>query len=184
MGAVVPVLDFARGRRGRLRRLDQPRAQARDLLIPHREAGVEQQAGHRRPSGLCPGAPGDRGRRDRRGGGLETVRLADWKKVGTSNSPSSFDGDTPSAVPAASPSANRSVNTPPGTTRNRLASHHWLKDNADALGVRYLSWQGRIGFAARAADGWRPYIVGGMHDAESITGGRYDHVHITVKQGN
>lgn len=29
--------------------------------------------------------------------------------------------------------------------------------------------------------GWRPYNGGGMHDPADVTGGHYDHLHITVK---
>jgi hypothetical protein len=34
---------------------------------------------------------------------------------------------------------------------------------------------------ARDADGWRPYNGGGMHDPGDVTGGHYDHLHVTVK---
>lgn len=57
---------------------------------------------------------------------------------------------------------------------------NWLKASARALGVEYLIWQGRIWSVARNAEGWRPYDGGGMHDARSVTGGHYDHVHFTV----
>lgn len=36
---------------------------------------------------------------------------------------------------------------------------------------------------ARDANDWRPYNGGGMHDPASITGGRYDHLHVTFKAG-
>ncbi|MBN8883026.1 MAG: M23 family metallopeptidase [Salana multivorans] len=58
---------------------------------------------------------------------------------------------------------------------------NWVKDNADILGVEYLIWQGQIWSLARNDDGWRPYNGGGMHDPASITGGHFDHLHITVK---
>lgn len=60
---------------------------------------------------------------------------------------------------------------------------NWMKDNADVLGVEYLIWQGQIWSVARDAEGWRPYNGGGMHDPASITGGHYDHLHLTVKEG-
>jgi murein DD-endopeptidase MepM/ murein hydrolase activator NlpD len=60
---------------------------------------------------------------------------------------------------------------------------NWMKDNADVLGVEYLIWQGQIWSVARDAEGWRPYNGGGMHDPASITGGHYDHLHLTVKAG-
>ena len=56
----------------------------------------------------------------------------------------------------------------------------WLKDNAQALGVQYLIWQGRIWSVARSDEGWRPYGGGGMHDPGDVTGGHYDHLHITI----
>jgi len=58
---------------------------------------------------------------------------------------------------------------------------NWLKDNAKTLGVEYLIWQGRIWSVARAAEGWRPYDGGGMHDPNGVTGGHYDHLHWTSK---
>jgi hypothetical protein len=49
------------------------------------------------------------------------------------------------------------------------------------LGVEYLIWQGRIWSLSRDSEGWRPYNGGGMHDPADVTGGHYDHLHITVK---
>ncbi|MFO6453388.1 MULTISPECIES: M23 family metallopeptidase [unclassified Aeromicrobium] len=57
---------------------------------------------------------------------------------------------------------------------------NWLQANAERLGVEYLIWQGRIWSVRRAAEGWRPYDGGGMFDPRSVTGGHYDHVHVTV----
>ena len=57
---------------------------------------------------------------------------------------------------------------------------NWMKDHAEVLGVEYLIWQGRIWSAARDAEGWRDYNGGGMHDPGSITGGHFDHSHVTV----
>ncbi len=57
---------------------------------------------------------------------------------------------------------------------------NWLKDNAEKLGVEYVIWQGRIWSVARAAEGWRPYDGGGMHDPNSVTGGHFDHLHWTA----
>lgn len=57
---------------------------------------------------------------------------------------------------------------------------NWLKANAEQLGVEYLIWQGRIWSVRRAAEGWRPYDGGGMFDPRSVTGGHYDHLHVTV----
>ena len=60
---------------------------------------------------------------------------------------------------------------------------NWMKDHADVLGVEYLIWQGKVWSVARADQGWRPYNGGGMHDPASITGGHYDHLHVTAKSG-
>ncbi|WP_152363196.1 M23 family metallopeptidase [Microlunatus speluncae] len=57
---------------------------------------------------------------------------------------------------------------------------NWMKDHAEALGVEYLIWQGRIWSVARQTEGWRVYNGGGMHDPKDVTGGHYDHLHVTV----
>ncbi|MGP5390302.1 M23 family metallopeptidase [Glutamicibacter arilaitensis] len=59
---------------------------------------------------------------------------------------------------------------------------NWMKDNADVLGVEYLIWQGKIWAAGRDDEGWRDYGGGGMHDPSDITGGHYDHLHVTVAE--
>jgi hypothetical protein len=51
------------------------------------------------------------------------------------------------------------------------------------LGLEYLIWQGQIWSLARDAEGWRPYNGGGMHDPGNVTGGHFDHLHITVQTG-
>ena len=56
---------------------------------------------------------------------------------------------------------------------------NWLKANARTLGVEYLIWQGRIWSVARDSEGWRPYGGGGMHDPQTVTGGHFDHLHLT-----
>ena len=60
---------------------------------------------------------------------------------------------------------------------------NWLMQHAETLGVEYLIWQGKIRSLARADEGWRDYTGGGMHDPGDVTGGHYDHLHITVKAG-
>ncbi len=70
-----------------------------------------------------------------------------------------------------------------GSLETGWAMTNWLQANADALGVEYLIWQGKVWSLARSDAGWRPYNGGGMHDPASITGGHYDHVHITVREG-
>lgn len=57
----------------------------------------------------------------------------------------------------------------------------WMQAHAEALGVEYLIWQGEIWSLSRDAEGWRPYNGGGMHDPDNVTGGHYDHLHVTVK---
>ncbi|MBG0716682.1 M23 family metallopeptidase [Microbacterium sp. 2C] len=60
---------------------------------------------------------------------------------------------------------------------------NWLQEHAETLGVEYLIWQGTIWSLARADEGWRDYNGGGMHDPSDVTGGHFDHLHITVKAG-
>lgn len=60
---------------------------------------------------------------------------------------------------------------------------NWLKANARTLGVEYLIWQGRIWSVARSAEGWRKYNGGGMFDPHSVTGGHFDHAHLTARSG-
>lgn len=57
----------------------------------------------------------------------------------------------------------------------------WMQTHAEVLGVEYLIWQGKIWSLSRDDEGWRDYNGGGMHDPGDITGGHYDHVHVTVK---
>ena len=60
---------------------------------------------------------------------------------------------------------------------------NWMKDHAESLGIEYLIWQGQIWSLSRDAEGWRPYNGGGMHDPADVTGGHYDHLHVTVRAG-
>lgn len=43
------------------------------------------------------------------------------------------------------------------------------------------SRQGKIWSLDRDADGWRPYNGAGIHDPGNVTGGHFDHLHITSK---
>ena len=57
----------------------------------------------------------------------------------------------------------------------------WLRANSDALGVRYIIWQGRI-WAPGDEDqgGWgRRYSGGGVYDPSDAVGGHYDHIHVS-----
>lgn len=61
---------------------------------------------------------------------------------------------------------------------------NWMKDHAETLGVEYLIWQGKIWSLSRDDNGWRDYTGGGMHDPGDVTGGHYDHLHVTVRSGS
>ncbi|MBC3763735.1 hypothetical protein ACUN7V_08275 [Quadrisphaera oryzae] len=56
----------------------------------------------------------------------------------------------------------------------------WLVDNADALHVSYVIWQGHIWSTSRSKEGWRIYTGGGVYNPTGPTGGHYDHVHVSV----
>ncbi|MEU9072074.1 lytic transglycosylase domain-containing protein [Streptomyces sp. NPDC048306] len=59
----------------------------------------------------------------------------------------------------------------------------WLRQNAGALHVQYVIWQGRIWSINHPEDqgGWgRPYSHG-LNDPHTVTGGHYDHVHVTYE---
>jgi len=60
-----------------------------------------------------------------------------------------------------------------------------IQASATRTGVHYLIWYGRIWNADRTHEGWRPYHGAGVYNTtpttpEGITGGHYDHVHISV----
>ena len=52
----------------------------------------------------------------------------------------------------------------------------WLRQHADALGVAYVIWQGRIWSPEK---GDRAYSGGGVYDATDATGGHFDHIHVS-----
>ena len=56
-----------------------------------------------------------------------------------------------------------------------------LQTGAAQTGVSYLIWYGQQWSVARADEGWRPYGGGGVYDPASVTGGHFDHVHISVQ---
>jgi hypothetical protein len=56
----------------------------------------------------------------------------------------------------------------------------WLRLNAPALHVHYVIFQGRIWSAERDAEGWRPYGGGGVYDPHDVTGGHWDHLHVST----
>ena len=51
---------------------------------------------------------------------------------------------------------------------------------APKIGVHYLIWYGRIWNIERAGEGWRPYGGAGVYDPSNVTGGHFDHVHISM----
>ena len=60
-----------------------------------------------------------------------------------------------------------------------------LQASAAQTGLDYLIWSGRIWSTARANEGWRPYNGAGVYSTTptttaGITGGHYDHIHISV----
>lgn len=56
----------------------------------------------------------------------------------------------------------------------------WLRMNKDALGVKYVIWQGTIWSAKRDDEGWRPYNGGGVYDPKDPVGGHFDHIHVSM----
>ncbi|MFE6894795.1 glycoside hydrolase [Streptomyces sp. NPDC057694] len=59
----------------------------------------------------------------------------------------------------------------------------WLRKNASALHVQYVIWQGRIWSINHSQDegGWGRSYDHGLNNVHTITGGHYDHVHVTFK---
>jgi hypothetical protein len=55
-----------------------------------------------------------------------------------------------------------------------------LQASAKQTGIHYLIWYGRIWSIDHDAQGWQPYNGGGVYDPADITGGHYDHIHISV----
>ena len=55
-----------------------------------------------------------------------------------------------------------------------------LQAGAGQTGLHYLIWYGQIWSVDRPGEGWRPYSGGGIYNRGDVTGGHYDHVHISV----
>jgi hypothetical protein len=55
-----------------------------------------------------------------------------------------------------------------------------LQASASETGMSYLIWYGRHWSVGRGDEGWRPYKGGGVYDPVSVTGGHFDHLHISV----
>ncbi|MDN5749573.1 MAG: hypothetical protein L0H64_13835 [Pseudonocardia sp.] len=67
---------------------------------------------------------------------------------------------------------------------NGWRAAEWFRTNAEALGVAYVIWQGRI-WTTGSTDqgGWgRPYSGGGVYDPDNATGGHYDHIHVSFRE--
>ncbi|WP_035856484.1 hypothetical protein [Cryptosporangium arvum] len=56
----------------------------------------------------------------------------------------------------------------------------WLRTHAIALRVHYVIFQGRIWSWEHDGEGWRPYRGAGVYDPADVTGGHYDHVHVST----
>ena len=64
---------------------------------------------------------------------------------------------------------------------NGWRAAEWFRGNAEALGVDYIIWQGRI-WSPGSPDqgGWgRLYTGGGVYDPDDAVGGHYDHLHVS-----
>jgi hypothetical protein len=91
---------------------------------------------------------------------------------------------TPGAWPATRPPAATGRSDPAQKAAgDALAAS--LQATAARTGVHYLIWYGRIWNADRAHEGWRPYQGASVYNTtlttpDGITGGHYDHVHISV----
>ncbi|MDP9437052.1 MAG: hypothetical protein M3P93_18445 [Actinomycetota bacterium] len=55
-----------------------------------------------------------------------------------------------------------------------------LQASAGQTGLSYLIWYGEQWSVSRAEEGWRRYGGGGVYDPRSITGGHYDHIHMSI----
>ncbi|GAA3126954.1 hypothetical protein JOF29_007767 [Kribbella aluminosa] len=55
---------------------------------------------------------------------------------------------------------------------------NWTLQTAATTGVRYVIWYGKI-WSARTGV-WRVYNGGGIYNPNDVTGGHYDHVHVSM----
>lgn len=67
-----------------------------------------------------------------------------------------------------------------GGAREGWLLAHWLQASAAPLHIDYVIWDGLIWNPKRADEGWRTYDGGGQHDPNDVTGGHFDHVHVSV----
>jgi hypothetical protein len=59
---------------------------------------------------------------------------------------------------------------------DRIAN--WTVQNGTATGLHYVIWYGKI-WSARTGR-WLPYNGGGVYDPSDVTGGHFDHVHVSL----
>jgi hypothetical protein len=55
-----------------------------------------------------------------------------------------------------------------------------LKSGAPKNNVKYIIWYGKIWSVERSKEGWRDYDGGGIYDPQDISGGHFDHLHVSV----
>ena len=58
------------------------------------------------------------------------------------------------------------------------ATANWLVAHAEALGISYAIWDGRIW----TGSDWRVHTGGGVYNPNHPTGGHYDHIHVSVRR--
>lgn len=60
----------------------------------------------------------------------------------------------------------------------------FFRENAGTLAVSYVIWQGRFWSPATGDQGgWgEPYTGGGIYDVSDVTGGHFDHIHVSFSQ--
>jgi hypothetical protein len=81
------------------------------------------------------------------------------------------------------PGATGKRPTPPQLSQG-WALAGWLRAHASELDVEYIIWQGRIWNLNRPQDedgGWGRKYKSGLSDPNTITGGHYDHVHVSFQ---
>jgi len=56
----------------------------------------------------------------------------------------------------------------------------WLRTYRNELHVNYVIFQGRIWSREHDAEGWRTYRGAGVYDPLNVTGGHWDHLHVST----
>jgi len=56
-----------------------------------------------------------------------------------------------------------------------------LQASAAQTGLRYIIWYGQFWSVDSAEEGWVPYTGGGVYDPGDVTGGHFDHLHLSIK---